>query len=67
MDATELRERLSRLYTERRAAEAAGLGRCGVYMRDLTREISETHAAFIGASVTEIAVERARLLGPLSG
>jgi hypothetical protein len=67
MYASELRDRLSRLHSERREAEAHGLGDCGAYMRDLTREISECQAAFVGAAVSEIAVARAEIMGRLVG
>jgi hypothetical protein len=67
MYASELRARLSRLHSERREAEAHGLTGCETYVRDLTQEISECRAAFVGASVSEIAVERAELFGRLRG
>jgi hypothetical protein len=67
MYASELRARLSRLHSERRAAEAHGLADCEAYMRDLTQEITECQAAFVGAAVSELAVERAEVMGRLVG
>ena len=67
MYASELRARLTRLHSERREAEAHGLTDCEAYMRDLTEEITECRAAFVGAAVSEIAVERAEVMGRLVG
>jgi hypothetical protein len=67
MYSSELRARLSDLHAECREAHAAGLAECDVYMRDLTSEIAECRAAFVGASVTEIAVARAERSGRLVG
>ena len=67
MYASELRARLYALHLERIEAEAEGLTECETYMRDLEQEISETRAAFTGAMVTEIAIARAEVSGPLLG
>ena len=39
----------------------------GSYMADLERDIARSHAAFVGAAVTEIASFRAQLSGPNFG
>jgi hypothetical protein len=67
MYASELRAQLYRLHQELIEAEAEGLTECEPYMRDLEDEIFETRAAFVGAMVTEIAIARAELTGPLLG
>jgi hypothetical protein len=67
MYVTELRTRLYELHLERIEAEAVGLTECETYMRDLEEEISQCRAAFVGAVVTEMAIERAELTGPLLG
>ena len=67
MNSYELRTRLGELALERQEAESAGLTACESYMRDLEDEICECREALVGASVTEIAVARAELDGPLQG
>jgi hypothetical protein len=67
MYSAELRARLDRLHLERLEAESVGLTRCRPYMEDLEQEISECRAALAGATVTDIAVARAELYGPLVG
>jgi hypothetical protein len=67
MYASQLRARLDRLQLERRAAEAHGLIDCAAYMEHLSAEISECRAAFVGATVTEVAVARAEATGRLVG
>jgi hypothetical protein len=67
MNPNELRARLDQLALERLEAESAGLTSCEPYMRDLEEEICECRVALTGARVTEIAVERAELYGPLLG
>jgi hypothetical protein len=67
MFVSELRARLYRLQLERIEAHAQGLAECALYMDDLEAEISECRAAFAGAIVTEIAIVRAQLSGPLLG
>jgi hypothetical protein len=63
----EIRARLDRLHLEMLEAESVGLTACASYRKDLEQEISECRAAFVGAAVTEIAVARAELNGPLVG
>jgi hypothetical protein len=36
-------------------------------MADLDQEIADTHSAYVGAAVTEIATLRGQLSGPLLG
>ena len=67
MSTHELRAHLDRLHLERQEAEAVGLTTCESYMRDLDEEISECEAALIGVRVTEIALARSELFGPLVG
>ena len=63
MYTSELHAQLSRLHLERIEAKSVGLGGNEAYMTDLENEISETHAAFVGAAVTEIAIARGELFG----
>jgi hypothetical protein len=65
--AVELGEQLELLYAERALAALEGLGENAHYMADLEDEITATRDAYVGAAVTEIAVLRARLSGPLLG
>jgi hypothetical protein len=65
--AADLNERLRLLYVERALAGLEGLSNDAVYMADLDGEIAASHAAYVGAAVTEIATLRARLDGPLQG
>ena len=67
MDTSELHANLKRLHNERIEAEAVGLGRNEAFMSDLENEISDAHAAFVGAAVTEIAIARGELYGRLFG
>ena len=67
MSSNEIRAHLNELAGERLEAEAVGLTACESYMEDLEAEISRCRAAFVGARVTEIAVARAKLNGPLVG
>jgi hypothetical protein len=67
MSSNELRARLDELAVERLEAETAGLTACEPYMNDLEAEISQCRAAFVGTCVTEIAVARAAVSGPLVG
>jgi hypothetical protein len=67
MYANEIRARLNRLSLERLEAETVGLTTCEAYMQDLEEEISQCRAAFVGAAVTEIAMARGELSGPLLG
>jgi hypothetical protein len=65
--AATLRQRLWALEGERLEALAAGLGANRLYMSSLEAEIEATRSAFAGHAVTEIAVLRAELSGPLVG
>jgi hypothetical protein len=67
MSATKLRERLRLLEAELAAAEATGLIAHPRYRSELEGELAECRAAFVGAAVTEIAVLRSSLEGPLTG
>ena len=67
MTSAAIRAQLDRLHEELTAAEVAGLTSCDAYMLDLEEEIAECRFALVAASVTEIAVGRAQLQGPLLG
>ena len=67
MHATEVRQHLMLLHEERVLAHEAGLDMDRAYMADLEEEITAYRAAYVGAAVTEIAMLRARLDGPLQG
>jgi hypothetical protein len=67
MYASEVRRRLMLLAEERVLAHESGLDRDRAYMADLEDEIAETRHAYLGAAVTEIAMLRARIDGPLQG
>jgi hypothetical protein len=67
MYATEVRQHLMLLGEERVLAQEAGLDHDRAYMADLEDEIAQYRNAYIGAAVTEIAMLRARLDGPLQG
>ena len=63
MSAFELHTQLRELHAERHLAEETGVARIGSYMADLERDIARSHAAFVGAAVTEIATLRGQLSG----
>jgi hypothetical protein len=63
MRPNEIRAHLLMLAEERRAAEVRGLRADGAYMTDLEQEIAAYRHALVGASVTEIAVQRGVLFG----
>ena len=65
--AAEIAVRLQLLQVERRAAEFAGLTGQPDYMSDLEDEIAECRREYVRAAVTEIALLRADLAGPLRG
>ena len=65
--AADLRRHLGALSAERAAAELAGLTENRTYIEDLEGEIAAERAAYVGAAVTEIAMLRAALSGPLRG
>jgi hypothetical protein len=63
----ELRALLSQLRLELIAATQCGLSRCPAYMADLEAEEAECLEALTLATVTEIAMLRRELWGPLVG
>ncbi len=65
--AAELRRHLVVLNAERAAAELEGLSGNREYMADLEDELAAERHAYVGMAVTEIAVLRAALSGPLRG
>jgi len=67
MLANVIRAHLVELAEERVVAEALGMTSNGAYMADLEQEIAASRRAFVGASVTEIAVFRGELLGRKQG
>ena len=67
MSAPDLRRRLSSLQAERLDAIDAGLGTNGSYLRALRQDLDATHAAYVGAAVTEIATLRGQLGHALLG
>ena len=67
MSAYELHTQLRELHAERHLAEETGVANIGSYMADLERDIARSHAAFVGAAVTEIATLRGQLSGPTWG
>ena len=67
MSTIELRDHLITLGAERAAASLSGLDTVASYMDNLRHEIEVTRHALTGAAVTEIAMLRAALEGPLQG
>ena len=67
MSAIEMQTHLQELEAERALALMEGLGTSEAYMADLHGEIEATRHAYVAAAVTEIAVLRAELSGPLVG
>jgi hypothetical protein len=67
MFATEIHTHLQDLFVERALAALEGLDHDALYMADLEEEIMAANEAYIGAAVTEIALLRADLSGPLAG
>lgn len=65
--AASMRRHLDELYSEQAAADLAGLLRNDTYRSYLEGEIALMQNAFVAAAVTEIAILRARLDGPLHG
>lgn len=63
MSAHDLHNQLLELHAERALAEETGVARIGSYMADLERDIARSHAAFVGAAVTELATFRGELSG----
>jgi hypothetical protein len=67
MTATDIREHLELLETERALALQTALSDDPAYMSDLREEIVATRHAFVGSAVIEIASFRAQLSGPQEG
>jgi hypothetical protein len=67
MTATAIHTHLQELFVERALAELEGLHNDALYMADLEDEIVAANEAYIGAAVTEIALLRSDLSGPLVG
>ncbi len=65
--ATDIRQHLELLETERAAALATVLRDDEAYMADLRDEIHATRHAYVGSAVMEIASWRAQLNGPQVG
>jgi hypothetical protein len=65
--AADVKAHLDELLEERAAAHHSPLGHHPAYMADLNAEISACRAAYVGVAVTEIAVRRRTLHGPLGG
>jgi hypothetical protein len=63
MSAYDLHNHLLELTAERALAEDTGVAKIKSYMDDLERDIALSHAAFVGAAVTEIATLRGELSG----
>ena len=63
MTAYDLHNHLLELKAERALAEETGVASIASYMEDLERDIARSHAAFVGAAVTEIASFRGELSG----
>jgi len=63
MTAYDLHHHLLELQAERALAEETGVASIASYMEDLERDIARSHAAFVGAAVTEIASLRGELSG----
>ena len=66
-NAASMRRHLDDLYSERAAADHAGLLGNATYRSSLEGEISLMQSAYVGAAVTEIATLRGQLDGPLQG
>jgi hypothetical protein len=67
VSAFELHTQLLELQAERALAQDTGVAKIASYMADLERDIARSHAAFVGAAVTEIATLRGQLSGRLNG
>jgi hypothetical protein len=67
MSAVDLHNKLLLLRAERALAKETGVSHIRSYMADLERDIARSHAAYVGAAVTELASFRAQLSGPLYG
>jgi hypothetical protein len=67
LSAFELHTQLLELQAERALAHDTGVAAIASYMDDLERDIARSHAAYVGAAVTEIATLRGQLSGRLNG
>ena len=67
MTAIKMQNHLQDLEAERALASIEGLAKDPTYMDDLHEEIEVTRHAYVAAAVTEIALLRAELSGPLRG
>ena len=65
--AAEIQAALRLLYVERALAELEDLADDAVYMADLLEDIHAHRSALVGMVVTEIAILRGELSGPLQG
>lgn len=65
--ATDLKQHLELLETERALALDTALGNNPGYMADLHQEITATRHAYVGSAVVEIASLRGQLFGQLEG
>jgi hypothetical protein len=65
--ATDIRQHLELLESERAAALETALRHDVAYMTDLRDEIAATRHAFVGSAVAEIASLRSQLSGPQVG
>ena len=63
----ELRRHVAELEVERALAQRNGLGEIAAYMDDLDEELEYRRHLYVAASVTEIALERAELIGAYEG
>ena len=63
MSAYDLHNQLLELQAERALAEETGVANIPSYMADLERDIARSHAAYVGAAVTELATFRGELDG----
>ena len=63
MSAHDLHNQLLELRAERALAEETGVAGIRSYMADLERDIARSHAAYVGAAVTELATFRGELDG----
>ncbi|HZN88188.1 MAG TPA: hypothetical protein VFB44_04390 [Thermoleophilaceae bacterium] len=63
----DLRRQVAELEVERALAQRNGLGEIAAYMDDLDEELEYRRHLYVAASVTEIALQRAELLGVYEG
>jgi hypothetical protein len=67
MTATDVKEKLELLETERALAHLCTLSEDPAYMADLEEEIAATRHAYVGSAVVEIAHLHAAISGPNQG